>query len=169
MKDEDLIRIAKKFMEDKNTCIAYNWADREISLNTIDEIREELRSAVKDEFQYKLGICGCGNPELVFEGIFYFLTIIRDRYNSDKLVSEEVEEKAMQAYKEIVGIGDGKDVNWPFLAMLYWLDDKEFTEHGTGIYGCWINELGKDYLLIFDDMKFHPGSMGKLWEDNNER
>ena len=73
MTDEDLIRIAKKFMKDKKTCIAYNWADREISLDTIDEIREELRSAVKDE-------------------------------------------------------------------------------------------LGKDYLLIFDDMKFHPGNMGKLWE-----
>ena len=161
MTDEDLIRIAKKFMEDKNTCIAYNYKDT--NLETCN--KEMLRSTIKHEFRLKLGICGCGEPELVLEGIYFLLTIIRDRYNSDKLVSKEVEEKAMQAYEELVGIGEGKKTNWEYLAILYMLDDKEFTEHGTGIYGCWITDLGEDYLLIFDDMKFeHHGPYPGEWE-----
>ena len=167
MTDEDLIRIAKKFMKDKNTCIAFNWADREISLDTIDEIREKLRSAVKYEFQYKLGICGCGEPELVFEGIYYLLTIIQNKYNNDIPIEEKNE--AQEIYDKLLKSGPNGETNWFALAILYMLDDKEFTDHGTGIYGCWIDELGKDYLLIFDDHKFEPGCNLELWEDNNER
>ena len=148
MTDEELLEIAKYFLEIKDNCMSWNYMDKYIE-EEIKNNREKVISDKKDEFTDLLGICGCGNPELVLEGIYNLLTLIQDRYSTTN--NGLVEEK----YEELIGIGDGRKVNWTYLAILYLLDDKGFTDHGTGIYGCWIDKLGKYYLKIFSDKQFY--------------
>ena len=158
MTDEELLKIAKYFIEIKDTCMSWNYMGKNIE-EEIKNNREKVISDIKDEFSALLGICGCGNPELVFEGIYNLLVVIRDKseYTNNGL-SEEETNKAEEKYKELIGIGDNRKVNWTYLAILYLLDDKGFTEHGTGIYGCWINKLGEYYLKIFSDQQFRQSN-----------
>lgn len=154
MTDKELLEIAKYFIEIKDTCMSWNYMDIDIE-EEIKNNREKVISDIKNEFTYLLGICGCGNPELVLEGIYNLLILIRDKSSvTNNGLSEEETNKAEEKYKELIGIGDNRKVNWTYLAVLYLLDDKEFTEHGTGIYGCWIDTLGKYYLKIFSDKQF---------------
>lgn len=156
MTDEELLEIANYFINIKsNTCMSWNYAGRDIE-EEIKNNREKVISDIKDEFTNLLGICGCGNPELVLEGIYNLLVIIRDRYDTaNNGLSKEETDKANEKYEELIGIGDDRKVNWTYLAILYLLDDKNFTDHGTGIYGCWIDKLGEYYLKIFSDKQFY--------------
>ena len=155
MTDEELLEIADYFINIKtDTCMSWNYAGRDIE-EEIKKYREEVIYNIKDEFAYLLGICGCGNPELVLEGIYNLLVLIRDKSEfANNGLSKEETDKANEKYKELIGIGDNREVNWTYLAILYLLDNKGFTEHGTGIYGCWIDELGEYYLKIFSDQEF---------------
>ena len=145
MTDKELLEIADYFINIKvDTCMSWNYAGRDIE-EEIKNNREKVISDIKDEFVHLLGICGCGNPELVLEGIYNLLILIRDKYKITK---------AGEKYEELIGIGDNRKVGWTYLAILYLLDDKGFTDHGTGIYGCWIDTLGKYYLKIFSDKQF---------------
>jgi len=145
MTDKELLEIADYFINIKvDTCMSWNYAGRDIE-EEIKNNREKVISNIKDEFVHLLGICSCGNPELVLEGIYNLLILIRDKYKITK---------AGEKYEELIGIGDDRKVNWLYLAILYLLDDKGFTDHGTGIYGCWIDKLGKYYLKIFSDKQF---------------
>lgn len=162
MNRDKLVEIAEYFMND-NTCISCNYKD--IDLYTCDE--EELISAIKSEFQYLLGICGCGNPEIVFENIYNLLFLIKNKsmWNDDLTRKESKEyEEYQKKYDEFLHIEGNKETDWKSLTILYMLDDKGFTEHGTSVYGCWITDLGEWYLLIFEDKKFNPASMDRLWE-----
>jgi len=145
MTDKELLEIAKYFLEIKDNCMSWNYINKDIE-EEIKNNREKVISDIKDEFTNLLGICGCGNPELVLEGIYNLLILIRDKYKITK---------AGEKYEELIGIGDDRKVNWLYLAILYLLDDKGFTDHGTGIYGCWIDKLGKYYLKIFSDKQFY--------------
>lgn len=144
MTDEELLEIAKYFINIKDNCMSWNYMDIDIE-EEIKNNREKVISDIKEEFTHLLGICGCGNPELVLEGIYNLLILIRDKSKVTK---------AEEKYEELIGIGDDRKVNWLYLAILYLLDDKGFTDHGTGIYGCWIDKLGKYYLKIFSDKQF---------------
>ena len=131
MTNEELYEIAEYFMNGA-TCMSYNYAG--VDIKKVDT--KELKNAIKDEFSSGiLGICGCGTPEIVRKGIYDYLTMVKNRY--DDPTSNKV-------YEWI-------DKNWQNLCIAYYLDDKEFTEHGTGIGGCWITKLGEWYLKIFDD------------------
>ena len=48
--------------------MSWNYHDIDIE-EEIKKNREKVIHDIKDEFGYLLGICGCGNPELVFKGI----------------------------------------------------------------------------------------------------
>ena len=154
MTDKELYEIAKYFLEIKDTCMSWNYEDINIE-EEIKNNREKVISDIKEEFAFLLGICGCGNPELVLEGIYDLLVLIRDKSSvTNNGLSEEETNKAEEKYEELIGIGDNRKVNWLYLAILYLLDDKGFTDHGTGIYGCWIDKLGEYYLKIFSDKQF---------------
>ena len=153
MTKEELIEIANKFIKDKTTCMSYNFAD--IDLNTYDE--NKLKSAVKEEFQRILGICGCGESHLVFEGIYNLLNLMDNKSAwNDDLTNKKPEEyeEYVKAYEDLVGIGEGMTTDWKMLMILYMLDDRDFIEHGTSIYWGWPTELGKDFLKVFDDKQF---------------
>lgn len=130
MTNEELYEIAEYFIK-KDTCMSHNYTG--VDIKKID--LEELKNAIKDEFSSGiLGICGCGTPEIVRKGIYDYLTMIKNRYDDPN----------SKAYEWI-------DNSWQNLCIAYYLDDKEFTEHGTGIRGCCIDKLGEWYLKIFDD------------------
>ena len=155
MTDKELLEIADYFINIKvDTCMSWNYAGRDIE-EEIKNNREKVISDIKDEFVHLLGICGCGNPELVLEGIYNLLILIRDKSSiTNNGLSEEETNKAKEKYEELIGIGDNRKVGWTYLAILYLLDDKGFIDHGTGIYGCWIDKLGEYYLKIFSDKQF---------------
>ena len=154
MTDEELLEITKYFLKNKDSCMNWNYMDIDIE-EEIKNNREKVISDIKDEFGNLLGICGCGNPELVLEGIYNLLILIREKSRvTNNGLSEEETNKAEEKYEELIGIGNDRKVNWLYLAILYLLDDKGFTDHGTGIYGCWITKLGEYYLKIFSDQQF---------------
>ena len=109
---------------------------------------EELKNTIKYDFYYNiLGLCGCGNPARVGRGIYNYLTMVsnKDNFKND---TEEYHKAFTKSYKWIYK-------SWQNLTIAYMLDNKGLTEHGTSIGSCWITELGKMYLKIFDDKKFN--------------
>lgn len=133
MTTKELYEIAEYFMKN-DACMSFNYAG--VDIKKIDI--EELKIAIKNAFSTGiLGICGCGTPEIVRKGIYDYLVMIKNRY-------DDPNSKASEWIYE----------NWQNLCIAYYLDNKEFTEHGSGIGGCWITKLGEWYLKIFDDGDF---------------
>lgn len=135
MTNEDLIRIAKKFIEDEDSCMHSNYSN--IDLDNLEE--EEIKLDIKIEFKSLLGICGCGRPEIVLENIYDIL---------EKISHKNDEGNEFDLY-------DWADEDWRNLLILYVLDEAGLTSHGSSVYGSWISDLGKDFLLIFDDKDFN--------------
>ena len=76
----------------------------------------------KLELIHELGICGCGNPELAYKGVYELLKNAKDR--GDLLVKMD---EAMLPYA---------------LCLAYMLDNMGFTTHGSSIYGAWLTDKG---------------------------
>lgn len=136
MTNEELYEIAEYFINnDDRNCMSFNYA--KVDYKKIDP--EQLRNDIKDEFKYNLlHICGCGNPEIVLKGIYNILKQMKDENDNSVPVNLEWIKS-----------------DWTHLFTLYMIDNAGLTDHGTGIYGCWITDLGKWYLKIFDDEKFY--------------
>lgn len=68
-----------------------------------------------------LGLCGCGNPDAVMKYIYDILK------RCTKWAEEDYSNTAVAF-------------------LLYWADNKGFTEHGTSIYGSWLLPKGEELL-----------------------
>lgn len=85
----------------------------------------ELRVAIQHYYFDMLDWCGCGRP--------------------------------WEAMLEIAKFLEGRQKKEPFpegplsLCLAYELDRAGFTEHGTGIYGCWLTEEGEQFLGLIRD------------------
>lgn len=135
MTNEEFFKIAEYF----------NYKD--FLENITPEELEELKNTIKYDFYYNvLGLCGCGKPSRVGRGIYRYLTMVS---NKEKFIDNS--EKYTKAFYKSY---DWIFKSWQNLAIAYMLDDKGLIEHGSNIGGCWITELGKMYLKIFDDKKF---------------
>lgn len=136
MTNEEFFKIAEYF----------NYKD--FLENITPEELEELKKTIKYDFYYNvLGLCGCGNPSRVGRGIYRYLTMVSNKEKFEHH-TEEYDKAFHKSYEWIY------KKSWQNLAIAYMLDDKGLTEHGTSIGSCWITELGKMYLKIFDDKKF---------------
>ena len=144
--DEELLKIVNHFMQNKNTCMSFNYAGMNIN-ELIEKDKQQVINDVKNEFQNLIGICGCGNPRIVYEGIYNYLYMLNDMYDKKDPIKEINEEKSKNKIEWIYD-------NWQNEFVAYILDNKGFTDHGTSIGGCWIEELGEWYLKIFEDKKF---------------
>jgi hypothetical protein len=78
-----------------------------------------------------LGFCGCGCPEETFKYIASALELIRDNTDWDTRHAKLC---------ELCGGKQAADF------MLYFLDSKRMTEHGTSIGGSWIDEKGTQFI-----------------------
>ena len=92
-----------------------------------------------DEFRdlwfQKLGVCGCGNPLPVLALLRELLEVgdlrRRDRWDE----STQRLDAALPGYESAL--------HW---LPLYWLDHAELSEHGGGVRGYWLTELGEQTL-----------------------
>lgn len=86
----------------------------------------------------ELGICGCGNPEEAYEAVHDMLkrAVDPERFdNKDKWLIPECEYDCYIAF------------------MCYTLNDKEFMEHGSSIYGSFLTSKGKLLLNAMNEFE----------------
>ena len=137
MTDEELYEIANYFIN-KDTCMHANYCKIDLK-EMIKEDPQKVIDDIQDEFQYLLGICGCGRTDEVYKGIYAFLTIVQNKTN-DPMNSEK---------HDLVWNWVFDDWENEFIANT--LDDKGLIDHGTMIGGCFITDLGKWFLKIFTE------------------
>lgn len=77
---------------------------------------------------HELGICGCGCPKEAYEAVHKMLI--------------------MYMAPDYTKINDPHE-----LFMAYTLDNLEFLEHGSSIYGAWLTDKGKGLLAALDFFK----------------
>lgn len=66
------------------------------------------------------GFCSCGDPYTAFKQVVKVL--------------ESMEKRTTYEMKN------------EFMFIFYWLDEKEYSEHGIGIFGSWLTEKGEELL-----------------------
>lgn len=94
----------------------------------------------------RLGLCGCGLPEETYETIRLYLQIRKDWY-TDKIDYVEVTRR----YLTDLHIDDADELQSGILQfMMYILDDKGFTTHGSSIGGCWLTDDGERLLTVLN-------------------
>lgn len=114
---------------------------------------EELMKACEDFFYYeKLHWCGCGQPEKAKKVIKDFLSILKIVSDAWQLTSDKQNELFRlrdEAFKNRFGVDYVYD-NELLLCLAYTLDAAEFTEHGSGIGGAWIDTEGEMFLWLLE-------------------
>lgn len=114
-----------------NSCFAINAK----SYPHMCDDAEELYSF----FAYELiGICSCGQPENAMRMVRNYLRYVGAAWGD----RESVLEKGF-------GVKSVYD-NELLLFMAYILDEKDLTDHGSGIGGAWITEMGKMCLTVLE-------------------
>lgn len=89
-----------------------------------------------------LGICCCGNPEMVYSLIHVVMKeILKSRIRTD----------------DKVGFYD---------YMIYQLNEQGFLDHGTGIYWSWVTEKGKKLVEALDEMAKYDYEYEPFFEAN---
>ena len=78
-----------------------------------------------------LDFCGCGNPEEALKYIARHLQNIKDKV-SGHITYEEYRAKYTS---------EGE-----YYFILYFLDYKNLTEHGSSVNGCWLSADGEEIL-----------------------
>lgn len=93
---------------------------------------ESLIDPLLDFYMHEeLGLCGCGNPEFTYETIRRYLNI-RNEFVISKIDYQEV----IDRYKNDLLLDYNNDIQYGLLQfMMYILDDKDFTTHGSSIGG----------------------------------
>lgn len=129
--------------------VRFPWEIRSIEGMRIEPIREIL------------GLCACGDPELVI-GKFYYPFLKAINTVTDWVHSHSLKENFKKNNDELISnlhaALSGERVNDTFFKIvddqtleylvLYVLNDKGLTEHGTSIGGCWITDKGKTALML---------------------
>lgn len=90
----------------------------------------------------KLNICGCGNPKMVYRLIH--------------VVMNEIRESSVRT-DDHVGYYD---------YMIYQLNELEFLDHGSSIYGSWVTEKGEKLIEALDEMAKYDYEYQPFFEAN---
>lgn len=134
--------IIKKY---PNSCLASNYNEYYCD--------EQLIKDCEDFFYYeKLKWCGCGSPDTVKKVIRDFLWILNitsNAWNLNKKNRDELYKLRDEAFEDRFGVKSVYDDEL-LLCLAYTLDAAEFTEHGSGIGGAWIDEEGKMFLWLLE-------------------
>lgn len=80
-----------------------------------------------------LTMCGCGSPDVVVEAMAQYL--------------ERVEVKLALDSPDQIRRGTPDFVADYLIASM--ADDLRFTEHGGGIYNCWLDDAGRRWLELY--------------------
>ena len=124
-----------------DSCIACNARNESCTYDDETFYGRPIEDELFSFFAYELiGICGCGMPEKAMIQVRNYLRCVSDHFDWDKREAE------FQKYFGCTSVYD----NPLLLFMAYILDEKELTEHGSGIGGAWISELGKMCLTVLE-------------------
>ena len=69
------------------------------------------------------GWCGCGSPEMVTAALYEYLR----------------------------HLGYSSESNLGWLLLAYRADQLGFTEHGGSVYGSWITDAGKRWMVLYEE------------------
>jgi len=128
------------------SCIAYNVKDY------TNEYEGILIDELDSFFTYDIiGICGCGDPDLCKKDIRDILNIIYEYDNSEDDFSKKYEVKQNRLLDRF-GCMSVYD-NSLLLFMVYILDNVGLLEHGSGIGGAWITNLGNMCRVVYNNLK----------------
>lgn len=112
-----------------------------------DWYEESLIDPLMDFFSFEwMDMCGCGCPDYTYELIRKILTI-RLEWQNKEMSFAEVKER----YKRDLDLDYyNKNQYGALQFILYILDARQIVEHGSGIGGCWLTELGEMYLTVLN-------------------
>ena len=81
-----------------------------------------------------IGLCSCGDPDAVLDMLQEYLEAKQEwmPYEKQKEFASEHAEDLM-------------------LFMMYIMDDKGYTEHGTSVFSCWLTEEGRELLEMLKE------------------
>jgi hypothetical protein len=89
---------------------------------------------------YNIPSCGCGNPESLLMMLY---TILSEMSNSN----DDKWNKTIREYRSKDSIFDNGLVHF----VLYWLDQEQYTEHGSSVFGSWLTEKGEEFLKDLEE------------------
>lgn len=120
--------------------VAAKYPDDSIAIIEKVDTEAELIRDVGEFFIYNiLGFCGCGCKDTSIEAVYKYLRVCAFR---SATCQTDQYKKSPDKLQEAFGFKYVSDD--PLLQfMAYTLDDKELTEHGSGIGGAWITDLGE--------------------------
>ena len=103
-----------------------------------------------------VGLCGCGDPASVHLFVVNFL----NKWEKEKH-QRETKTKMICFIKE--------NIEQVYELILHFLNDKNFLEHGSSVYGSFLVSLGKRYIEIFKGCKTEEDFEKKLdYLENNQ-
>lgn len=110
----------------------------------IDPECKEFEDTVFDD----IGICGCGDPDSVLDMLEEYL-----EKKSDYMSFKDQIAFAEKYHEELM------------LFMMYIMDNKGFTDHGSSVYGSWLTDKGKHFLELLKKEKNNEN----IYKCTNER
>lgn len=127
----------------------------------IDKADDEfLLNECKNFFFYEiLNTCGCGRPDDTASVIKDILNTINDYYNETQNYNREeihiAYDKKQNKLANLCGIEIIDNTNYDGLIqfVLYMLDHAGFLEHGSGIWGAWLTDLGRMFLYVLNNVE----------------
>jgi len=123
-----------------DSCFARNYT--QYSALSCDEPVVELYNYFRYEV---LNWCSCGQPEEADKQVVKYLNLVDIPWRGEEDAYFDSKYKANQKLcKEYFGCESVYD-NPLLLCLAYTMDAAEFTEHGSGIGGAWIEPKGKIY------------------------
>ena len=145
--------------------IIENYPDSCLSCNYdydyIDKSDDEfLLEECKNFFFYEiLNTCGCGRPDDTTSVIKDILNIINDYDNERQNYNREeiniAYDKKQNRLNNLCGTEIKDNTNYDGLIqfVLYMLDSAGFLEHGSGIWGAWLTDLGRMFLYFLNSVE----------------
>ena len=142
MIDETLVEFGEDRISDNILCdffaglteergSAYEW-----SCAFLDETYEHVREMIHCDL---LDWCGCGNPEEADRAIlnyleslsYYACTVCEGEYKERNIDQKHNTRSVFGVFNESL-----------ILCLMYAMDEKGLTEHGSSIYGAWLTTKG---------------------------
>jgi len=109
---------------------------------------EDTQEEAEDLIYTELGFCGCGLPEQALKLVKLLLTILDYSYGKEeKNFTWDQKDRWLKKLLPYDGI---------YYLVLYYLDSKGYTDHGSGIGGCWLNPKGKEFLTLLRSINILP-------------
>lgn len=99
-----------------------------------------------------LELCGCGSPEDVVDAMGEYLTRVEYGWAEPRILQVRDDEKHRLAD----------------LLLAYLADDRGLTEHGSSIYGVWLDPAGVRWLELYRASNVGPSEDEMRHQQNDE-